>query len=119
MNPPTQSPPPSHRAPRRRIIRDLLGLFLIGSGTVGLLGALYIAEPLVALLLAGLVLCVGGYTVLYIAPPLHPAVRLVAGYCALSLGLTVLAGLAFALTPWSLLFALLVAVGVYLSSEGD
>ncbi|MER6230993.1 hypothetical protein ABT169_17840 [Streptomyces sp. NPDC001616] len=119
MNPPTQSPPSSHRAPRRRILRDLLGLFLIGSGTVGLLGALYTANPLVTLFLAGLVLCVGGYAVLNTTPLLHPAVRLVAGYCALSLGLTVLAGLAFSFTPWSLLFALLVAFGVYLSSEGD
>ncbi|MFC8537995.1 hypothetical protein ACFUJY_29345 [Streptomyces sp. NPDC057249] len=46
-------------------------------------------------------------------------VRLVAGYVALSLGLTVLAGLAFAFTPWAVLFALLVALGAYLSSEGD
>lgn len=119
MNPPTQSPPSSHRAPRHRILRDLLGLFLIGTGTVGLLGALYAAEPLVACLLAGLVLCVGGATVLRVTPPLHPSVRLVAGYCALSLGLTVLAGLAFSFTPWSLLFALVLAVGAYLSSEGN
>lgn len=119
MNPPTQSPTSRHGAPRRRILRDLLGLFLIGSGTVGLLGSLYTAEPLLALFLAGLVLCVGGCAVLYITPPLHPVVRLLAGYCALSLGLTVLAGLAFSFTPWSLLFALMAAVGAYLSSEGN
>ncbi|MGA5411583.1 hypothetical protein ACPCSC_30550 [Streptomyces lavendulocolor] len=101
------------------MLRDLVGLLLIGSGTVGLLGALYAAEPLVTLFLAGLVLCVGGGTVLYISPPLHRAVRLVAGYIALSLGLTVLAGLAFALSRWSLLFALVLAIGVYLSSEVD
>jgi hypothetical protein len=100
------------------MLRDLLGLLLIGAGTVGLLGALYAAEPLVTLFLAGLVLCVGGGTVLYISPPLHPAARLVAGYCAMSLGFTVLAGLAFALSPWSLLFALVLSVGVFLSSEG-
>ncbi|GAA2786313.1 hypothetical protein GCM10010521_75330 [Streptomyces rameus] len=94
------------------MLRDLLGLLMIGSGTVGLLGALYVAEPLVTLFLAGLVLCVGGSTVLR-------AARLVAGYCALSLGLTVLASLAFALSPWSLPFALVLAVGVFLSSEGD
>ncbi|MGW7594678.1 hypothetical protein [Streptomyces rubiginosohelvolus] len=119
MNPPTQPSPSSHRAPRRRVLRDVLGLFLIGSGTVGLLGALYAAEPLVTLFLAGLILGFGGSTVLRVAPPLHPLVRLVAGYVALSLGLTVLAGLAFAFTPWAVLFALLVALGAYLSSEGD
>ncbi|GAA3500978.1 hypothetical protein GCM10019016_080850 [Streptomyces prasinosporus] len=82
-------------------MRDLLGLLLIGSGTVGLLGALHAAAPLATLFLAGLVLCVGGGTVLHISPPLHRAARLIAGYCALSLGLTVLAALAFALKPWS------------------
>ncbi|WP_404949017.1 hypothetical protein HFP70_35125 [Streptomyces sp. ARC14] len=119
MNPPTQSPPPGHRAPRRRIARDLIGLFLIGSGTVGLLGALYTAEPLVTLALAGVILTVGGGSVLYISPPLHRALRLIAGYCALSLGLWVLVGLAVYLTPWSLIFALTLALGVFLSSEGE
>lgn len=119
MNPPTQSPPPGHRAPRRRIARDLLGLFLIGSGTVGLLGALYIAQPLVTLALAGIILTAGGSTVLYLSPPLPRAVRLITGYCALSLGLWVLVGLAVYLTPWSLLFALVLAIGVFLSSEGE
>jgi hypothetical protein len=117
--PPTQSPPPSHRAPRRRILRDLLGLFLIGAGTAGLLGALYVTEPYVALFLAGLFLCTGGYAVLRVAPPMPRVVRLTAGYCALSLGLTVLAGLAFSFTPWCLLFAVVIAVGAFLSSEGD
>ncbi|MFI8194451.1 hypothetical protein ACIF8T_38000 [Streptomyces sp. NPDC085946] len=38
MNPPTQpSPLPSHQTPRRRLTRDLIGLFLVVVGTVGLL----------------------------------------------------------------------------------
>ncbi|WP_433860165.1 hypothetical protein [Streptomyces kronopolitis] len=118
MNPPTQSPPPDHRAPRRRIARDLIGLFLVGTGVVGLLGAISLAAPLVALLLTGLCLAAGGLTVLYLKPPLPHWVRLVAGYCALSTGLWVLTGLALYLTPWSLLFALVLALGVFLSSEG-
>ncbi|MFB8026002.1 MULTISPECIES: hypothetical protein [unclassified Streptomyces] len=118
MNPPPQSPPSGHRATRRRVARDLIGLFLVSVGTVGLLGALYAAEPLVTLFLAGLVLTIGGGTVLYIKPSLHPALRLIAGYGSLTLGLWVLAGLAFYLTPWSLAFALLLTVGVFLSNEG-
>ncbi|MFD4933401.1 hypothetical protein [Streptomyces virginiae] len=117
MNPPTQSPPPGHRAPKRRILRDLLGLFLVSTGTVGLLVALYSAAPLAALALGGLVLTVGGGAVLYISPPLHPAVRLIGGYGALALGLWVFVGLAIYLTPWSILFALLLAIGAFLSSE--
>ncbi|WP_404949172.1 hypothetical protein HFP70_35915 [Streptomyces sp. ARC14] len=61
----------------------------------------------------------GGGSVLYISPPLHRALRLIAGYCALSLGLWVLVGLAVYLTPWSLIFALTLALGVFLSSEGE
>lgn len=118
MNPPTQSPPPDHRAPRRRIARDLIGLFLVGAGTVGLLGAISVTAPLVALFLAGLGLSIGGGAVLYINPPLPHWVRLVAGYFALTMGLWVLTGLALYLTPWSLLFGLLLALGVFLSSEG-
>ncbi|WP_330335732.1 hypothetical protein OHS33_38795 (plasmid) [Streptomyces sp. NBC_00536] len=117
MNPPTQLPPPGHRAPKRRIARDLIGLFLVSTGTVGLLGALYSAAPLAALALAGFVLVVGGGGVLYISPPLHPAVRLIGGYAALAIGLWIFVGLAFYLTPWSLLFFLLLAIGVFLSSE--
>lgn len=118
MNPPTQSPPPSHRAHRRRIARDLIGLFLVGAGTVGLLGALYAAAPLAALFLAGLALTAGGGTVLYISPPLPRFVRFLAGYFALTLGLWALVSIACYLTPWSLLFALMLALGVLLSSEG-
>ncbi|AWI32708.1 hypothetical protein [Streptomyces tirandamycinicus] len=118
MKPPTQTPPPGHRAPRRRIARDLIGLLLVSAGTVGLLGALYAAEPLVTLFLVGLALTVGGGTVLSIAPPLPPALRIIAGYCALTFGLWIFVGLALHLTPWSLLFALVLAVGVFLSSEG-
>ncbi|MER5482530.1 hypothetical protein ABT024_04845 [Streptomyces sp. NPDC002812] len=118
MNSPAQLPPlPGHRAPRRRIARDLLGLFLIGAGTVGLLGALYTASPLVSLLVAGLVLAAGGLTVLIIAPPFPRYVRIFGGYLTLSLGLWVLIGVVCYLTPWSLLFALLLAAGVWLSGE--
>ncbi|RSS97238.1 hypothetical protein EF903_01570 [Streptomyces sp. WAC05292] len=117
MNPPTQSPHPGHRAPKRRVVRDLLGLLLVSTGTVGLLGALYASAPLAALALAGLLLTVGGGGVLYISPRLHPAVRLVGGYCALTVGLWIFVGIAFYLAPWSLLFGLLLALGVFLSSE--
>ncbi|MEU0857393.1 hypothetical protein ABZ352_18415 [Streptomyces griseofuscus] len=120
MNPPKLPPLPGYQAPRRRILRDLLGLLLVGAGTVGLLGVLYAAEPLVALALVGLVLVAGGATVLFLSPPLPRVVRLIAGYCALSLGLWLLIGLACYLTPWSLLFGLVLAVGVLLSSsEGE
>ncbi len=100
------------------MVRDLLGLLLIGSGTVGLLGALYAANPLIPLGLAGVILTAGGGTVLYLSPPLPRALRIVAGYCGLSFGLWVLVGLAVYLTPWSLLFALVLAIGVFMSSEG-
>lgn len=82
-----------------------------------MLGALYVAEPRVALFLAGILLPIGGAAVLNVAPRLPRPVRFGAGYCAISTGLTVLAGLAYSLTPWSLLFALVLAVGIFLSSE--
>jgi hypothetical protein len=103
--------------PRRRIVRDLTGLLLVSAGTVGLLGALYWAEPFAALALAGFALTGGGTSVLYITPPLPRAGRLIAGYCALTLGLWILCGLACYLTPWSLLFGLVLTIGVLLSSE--
>ncbi|MGW0562931.1 hypothetical protein ACWDZ4_20485 [Streptomyces sp. NPDC003016] len=118
MNPPTQSPPPSHQAHRRRIARDLIGLFLVGAGAAGLLGALYAANPLAALFLAGLTLTAGGATILRISSPLPRIARFLAGYFALTLGLTILVGIACHLTPWSLLFALMLTLGVLLSSEG-
>lgn len=43
--------------------------------------------------------------------------RLIGGYAALAIGLWIFVGLAFYLTPWSLLFFLLLAIGVFLSSE--
>ncbi|WP_030372321.1 hypothetical protein [Streptomyces rimosus] len=127
MNPPTQSPSPGHRAPRRRIARELFGLFLAGTGAVGLLGsviiglleAVYIAAPLVVMGLAGIILAASGGAVLYISPPLPRAVRLTSGYCALLLGLLVLIFVAARLAPWSLLFTLMLAVGVALSSEEE
>ncbi|MFF0754388.1 hypothetical protein [Streptomyces sp. NPDC004267] len=121
MNPPTQSPPPGHRAPRHRVLRDVLGLLLIVSGVIGLLGALHAADPRAAEFVSSLILCVGGSAVLYIAPPLSKAVRYVAGYGALWLGLALLASVTIALSPWTWLFALVVSAGVYLSmsSEGD
>ncbi|MER7468727.1 hypothetical protein [Streptomyces sp. NPDC097981] len=36
---------------------------------------------------------------LYISPPLHPAVQLIGGYCAMAIGLWIFVGLAFYLTP--------------------
>ncbi|MFD3815129.1 hypothetical protein ACFWRZ_08685 [Streptomyces rubiginosohelvolus] len=118
MNPPTQSPTPDHRARQRRIAGELLGLFLVSAGTIGLLGALYSAEPLAALFVAGLGLISGGRGVLRVKPPVPRTHRLVAGYIPLTLGLSVLGGLAFYLSLWVLLFGLLLVLGVYLSSEG-
>ncbi|MFJ5143037.1 hypothetical protein [Streptomyces sp. NPDC088707] len=121
MNPPQQSPPPGHRSPRRRVLRDLLGLLLIISGVLGLLGALHAADPQAAKFVAGLVLCIGGGAVLYIVPPLSKAVRITAGYFALGLGIALLASTTLALSLWTWPCALVIALGVYLSmnSEGD
>ncbi|MEU7228914.1 hypothetical protein [Streptomyces chrestomyceticus] len=127
MNPPTQSPSPGHRAHRRRIARELLGLFMIGSGAVGLLvsvvigllEAVFIAAPLVVMGLAGIILAASGGAVLYISPPLPRAVRLIAGYFAFSFGSMVLVFVATRLVPWSLLFMLVLGAGVALSSEEE
>lgn len=99
-------------------MRDLAGLFLLSSGMIGLLGVLWVLQPLVALFLAGLLLAVGGGTVLYTAPPLPRPVRVIAGYGSTVIGLCVLVGLALHLTPWALVFTALLAVGGFLSSEG-
>ncbi|MER7759450.1 hypothetical protein [Streptomyces sp. NPDC097619] len=117
MNLPTLPPYLGHQPPRRRIVRDIAGLLLVSTGTVGLLGALYVTVPLAALALAGVILTVGGIGVLSIRPPLHPAIRLIGGFGALAVGSWIFVGIAVYLTPWTLLFGLLLALGVFLSGE--
>ncbi|MFE1250215.1 hypothetical protein [Streptomyces sp. NPDC058735] len=115
MNPPTQPPPsPGHRTPRRRLARDLLGLLLVGVGTVGLLGALYQASPPVALLLVGLVTATAGGGILYDEPAAARRAQ-IAGYLALTTGLTLATAAAYCLNPWSVLFGALLALAVWLS----
>ncbi|MER7937921.1 MULTISPECIES: hypothetical protein [unclassified Streptomyces] len=121
MNPPTQPPPlPSHRAPRRRLARDLIGLSLAGAGSVGLLGALYVASPTAVVFLVGLLLIGAGTAVLCFEPALPQRVRAAIGYGLLIAGLTVVTAVAYALNPWTLLFEGLLTVAVWLmSSEGE
>ncbi|MFD0352896.1 hypothetical protein ACFVHW_03990 [Streptomyces sp. NPDC127110] len=116
MNLPPQTPSGRHAA-KGRILRDLLGLVLGFAGLGGLLGALYSVEPLAALALAAVLLAVTGGGVLYISPPAPPAVRFISGYGALTIGLWILVGIAVYLTPWTLLYGLLLTLGVLLSSE--
>lgn len=115
MNPPTQPPLSSHRAPRRRIARDLIGLLLVGVGSVGLLGALYAGSPPLAAFLIGTIAATSGGAVLHTEPPLPRPLRLVGGYGSLTLGLTLITAVAYSLNPWTLLFGLLLAVAVWLS----
>lgn len=96
--------------------RDLIGLALVGAGTVGLLGALYGLSPALALFLAGLALVAGGGAAVYSPRPLPPA-RLWCGYTALGLGLATLTVLGVLLAPWAGVFAVLTAAGVWLSGE--
>jgi hypothetical protein len=118
VNPPTQPQPlPSHRAPRTRLARDLIGLLLVGVGTVGLLGVLYAASPPVALLLIGLAVTAAGGTILYLEQSAPPPIR-ITGYVSLTIGLALVTAVAYSLTPWSLLFGLLLAVAAWLSGEG-
>ncbi|MEU3788505.1 hypothetical protein AB0F07_01705 [Streptomyces fructofermentans] len=119
MNPPTQPQPlPSHRAPRRRIARDLIGLLLAGVGTVGLLGALFAGSPPLALFVIGLVAATAGGAVLYTEPAVPHALRLVGGYGSLAVGLALIAAVAYSLNPWTLLFGVLLAVAAWVSGEG-
>ncbi|MFD7763580.1 hypothetical protein [Streptomyces microflavus] len=116
MNPPKQ--PHDHWSLRHHVARDLLGLFLSSAGIVGLVSLLYAAAPLPTLFLGGLVLTAGGRTILRSELALHWAVRGIGGYFALVLGSAILISIAVhLLTPWVVLFGLVLALGVYLSKE--
>ncbi|MEU5181132.1 hypothetical protein AB0G49_13880 [Streptomyces longwoodensis] len=120
MNPPTQPPPlPSHRAPRRRIARDVIGLLLVGVGSVGLLGSLFSGSPPLAVFLIGLLAATAGGSVLTVEPPVPRALRLFGGYGALATGLALITAVAYCVTPWTLPFGALLAVAVWLSGEGE
>ncbi|AXI91325.1 hypothetical protein SAM9427_36770 (plasmid) [Streptomyces sp. ETH9427] len=91
----------------------MTGLLLFAAGTVGLLGALYLAFPPVALLLIGLVTATAGGSILR-DEPATPRSR-AAGHVTLTLGLTLTTVGAYWITPWAVLFGSLLAVAMWLS----
>jgi hypothetical protein len=70
-------------------------------------------SPAVALLLIGLLTATAGGAVLQTTPPVPRLIRLVGGYGALSAGLMLITAVAYSVNPWSLLFAALLAVAVW------
>jgi hypothetical protein len=98
------------------VARDLIGLSLAAAGTAGLLGALYAASPALALLLAALAAAGVGGAILY-GPPGASRARVWCGYSLLGTSTGVLVVLALVAAPWTVLFAALAGVGVWLSGE--
>ncbi|MEU3499259.1 hypothetical protein ABZ726_00275 [Streptomyces hundungensis] len=118
MNTSPQLPPlPDHRAPRRHIARELVGLFLIGTGTATLLCVTYAAAPLLAVGIMGLGLCAGGAGTLFGSPLLPQAARVAVGYVPFGVGLAILTFLGWLVSPWTLLCALVLGCGLWLSAK--
>ncbi|MFF4188086.1 hypothetical protein ACFYZ9_33320 [Streptomyces sp. NPDC001691] len=118
MNTSPQLPPlPDHRAPRRHIARELVGLFLIGSGMGALLCVTYAVAPFLTLGLVGLGLCAGGAGTLFGSPLLPRVARVGVGYVPFAIGLAILTFLGWLVSPWTLLCALVLGCGVWLSAK--
>lgn len=84
-------------------------------GAAGLLGVILAEDRQLFALLTGILSATFGAAVLYRNPPLSRLMRMLCGYGSLTLGLAKLVAVFFAVTPWTLLFGVLLAVAVWLS----
>ncbi|MFJ4342585.1 hypothetical protein [Streptomyces sp. NPDC088915] len=114
---PNLPPLPNHSAPRHHVARELVGLFLIGAGTVGLLWVTSTVTPLLTLFLIGAGLCTGALGTLFGSPSLGRTARALLGYLPLGIGLSLITFAAWLVSPWTLACALVTGGGVWLSSK--
>ncbi|MFJ8301250.1 hypothetical protein ACIQ9R_35865 [Streptomyces sp. NPDC094447] len=115
----TPNLPPLPRVSRRHVARELAGLFLIGTGTVGLSVVTAVVNPMLCLFLGGISMTAGALGLLYKGSlTSNPAHSLLTGYCLLGIGLALIAFTAWAFSPWTLACLLVLGGGAWLSSKG-
>lgn len=96
--------------------RELTGLFLVSAGTVGLLWVTTAVAPLLSVFLIGVGLCTGA-SAFFGSPPLGTPARVLLGYLPLGIGLALITFAAWRVSPWTLVCALALCGGVWLSSK--
>ncbi|MFE1270652.1 hypothetical protein [Streptomyces sp. NPDC058758] len=115
----TPNLPPLPRVPRRHVARELAGLFLIGTGTVGLAVVTAVVNPMLSLFLGGTSMTAGALRLLYKGSlASNSTLSLLAGYIPLCIGLALIAFTAWVFSPWTLACLLVLCGGAWLSSKG-